>query len=275
MKRFLIPLAVWMGAAILCSCGSGSTAGVQNTEGPATSVAQGDDREQEAVLPVEAPEDTGEGDAEISDAETLSQQEGFEAPRDADSAIRAFVEAAKSADMEAVTQLFSIAEPVERYNSDSEDAEHIPRPKILDRQMEVNNLVLGFYRWLGISRDDLEDDEKLMEMIEGLTLQDVLPKKGDYDTLEIVRIDLPEADAELHGSRIGRETMDMTLYGAEGWDYRTALLSCNGETYYCGFSFVVYDGAYMIKDLSCPVLSLPWQITAFPVTEEEYESLLE
>lgn len=191
----------------------------------------------------------------------------------ADLAVRSFIDAAKRADIEELMQFFAIKEYVENYQSDAPEAEYIERPVLEERELEAAASLMGFYTGLHMKTEDYENFEKFMEWVESTSPEELLvPEK--YDALEILRIDLPESDAQLHEERIGNEFLQMRLYGAEGWDYRTALLSFGEETYYCGFGFVVYDGEYKIDLLRCPIVSLNGGLTVFPCTEEEYQSII-
>lgn len=208
------------------------------------------------------------GDAETDrDTEDYSRQ-------DADSAVRAFIDAAKRADIVELMDLFAVSEYVDHYQADSPDAEYFTQPVLEDRELEAAAQIMGFYTGLHMMHDMYENTDafmdEFMEWMENVSPEELLDS-GKYDTLEILRIDLPESDAQLHSDRIGNESLAMRVYGAEGWDYRTALLSFQDEMYYCGFGFVLYDGEYKIDMLRCPILTQSWGMTTFPCTEEEYE----
>lgn len=203
-----------------------------------------------------------------------SKKDSLLAPKDADAAVHAFIDAAKTADLKTITRTFAMEDYVNHYNPESKDAKNIRQLSILDRELDAAGQILSFYKGLHLVHDDLENNEDFINSIQDLSLQDLL-KPGTYDTLEIVRIDLPESDPQLHSQRISKSILGMTLYGAEGWDYRSALLSLNGETYYCGFKFLIYNGEYKLESLNCPMLGLPWQIVTIPCSAEEYESLLQ
>lgn len=288
MKRIATHLVMIISlASLLCSCRqttSAWTASANTGNVVGTAAADGTAVEQE----VTAGQDTFAGqpspdkqdvpDVYCSPSQQAQsgnpKQSTVPAAKDAECAVQAFIDAAKSADFEAIMQTFAIEDYVNRYNPESEDAKYIPKPSISEREQEVAEQILSFYQGLQMAHDDLKDSENFMNSIQHPTLQELL-KQGRYDSLEILRIDLPESDPLLHNQRISKGLTGMTLYGAEGWDYRSALLSFNGETYYCGFQFLLYNGAYRLESLHCPILDLSWQIVTIPCSKEEYESLLQ
>lgn len=223
--------------------------------------------EQPAIANEERPAET----ADEAPAIAKHEEPSFTDP---EAAIYAFVEAAKTCDLDQVLAMFALQEYVEGYNADSELAKDIPRPSLDQRNVENTEQIMAFYMGLNASIDEEVDINEELERLSAMNPEDYLDAQK-YSSLEVLRIDLPEQESQLHDERIAAEDMSVRMYGAEGWDYRTALLSTDECSYYCGFRFSIYDGEYKLMSFSCPLVSFSAPIATLPCTEEEYLDLLE
>ncbi len=186
-------------------------------------------------------------------------------------AIETFITAIKGGDLNAIRASFAIQDYIDGYDQDSEYAKQIPKPTFEERAGKVTEHVYTFLLGFNMIFEEESNMEDLLN-IEKESLTD--PKQ--YESLQIVRIDLPETDEELHKKNISSQEYLVTkLYQADSRDYRTALLSLDGKTYYCGFNFAVFDGKYEIYDFTCPLVSIDYRLALFPCTEEEYLQLIE
>jgi len=192
--------------------------------------------------------------------EKVESKETYRSPEDA---LNAFVSSVKNSDMERILETFTIQNYVEGYDPKDQDAEIIPSSTQDERLVEVYEQLAGFFLGFGIEINEADAQ----------ALEDIIVPEA-FDTLEVVRIDLPEKEEQTHKDRISNEKSAARIHGAQGWDYRTALISLEGNTYYCGFEFFIYDGNYEIISLSCPMLQLDYRIVTIPCTEDEYLQII-
>lgn len=186
-----------------------------------------------------------------------------------ENAIYSFINAVKGGDLNDISASFAIQDYVDGYNPDSDDAKHIPQPTLDEQTTAAYQQLFTFLTGFKITFDESFNADDFQSMdIESL----IDPQQ--YKSLQIVRIDLPEADEDSHIKMISAENITTQLFGADSWDYRTVLLSLDGKTYYCGFRFVVYNGKYEIIDFTCPTVPLDSRLALVPCTEEEYTQII-
>lgn len=234
--------------------------------------------EQDVEIREAAPAKSSE--LQENTAKTASGAQEFQGAKDPQTAIAQFIEAMKTKDMDQIERVFVVQEFIDHYDKSSEYAEQVPRPTATSRRVEVFGQVGMFVFGTNYSFEELvdeNDEAKTMKRLEELRNKefDTLLAAADYSTLEVLRVDLPEKDEAEHEKRIDREVIETKLYGAQGWEYRTALLSLDGNTYYCGFRFAKYDGCYKIVSLSCPVIPMPAEYAALECSEEDYIGMID
>jgi len=207
-----------------------------------------------------------------TDLSSISIDTTYSSP---ENAIQTFIDAVKSGDIEKITASFAIQDCIDGYNPDSEDASYIPQPTLTEQQQKVYKQLSLFYMGFQLPSNFMSLDDS--DIINALTdpNQNPLIDPKQCETLSIMRVDLPETEPKQHEDRISRKMTIMTLYGADDWDYRTALLSLNGEAYYCGFSFAVYNGKFEITDFTCPLVPMNANLVTIPCTEEEYLGMIQ
>lgn len=247
MKKIVLQLVVCGMFVALCACGNSSNS-----------------NSDEGVLSSSEPmsisdRQTGEVHSALNDA--------YSSP---ENAIHTFIEAVKGGEINEMTASFAIQDYIDGYNSDADDAKIIPKPTSEEQMVEVYKQLFTFcygFRTMAAEPPNVDDLSKIdMES---------LIDTQQYESLQVVRIDLPETNEEKHRERISSDNVTTRLFGADGRDYRTALLSLNGETYYCGFTFAIYNGKYEIISFSCPMIPLDYRIAIMPCTEEEYMQIVE
>ncbi len=243
MKKLLFALYVCIISVVLCSCSSPNSS---KNDAPSSESKKYEDS-------------ASDGDKTISNTAYSSPE----------NAINSFVNAVKGGDIDEIIASFAIQDYVDGYNFDSEYAEQIPQPTLDDRSVAAYQQLGSFLTGFKLSFDESFPVDDLNTDMESL----LDPKQ--YESLQIVRIDLPETDENSHIKSISADNMNTQLFGADSWDYRTVLLSLDGKTYYCGVYFVVYNGQYEIRDFSCPRVPLDYRLALFPCTEEEYTQLIE
>lgn len=186
-----------------------------------------------------------------------------------DALIEELVKRVKSKDIAEITKLFALEEYEDELDSTVEGIEGLTPMTVEERKQEIGEYISMLYFAL-----NFEDPDQMMEYAQTQPEPDQvldMMSTGDYSDLEIVRIDLPESE-EKHNERVARVPSTIRWYGADGWDYRVALLSMNGHTYVCGFEFAVYDGRYTFRSLECP---MAYVTSILPCTEEDYMDIIE
>ena len=183
--------------------------------------------------------------------------------------IKTFISAVKSGDFIEMATPFAIKDYIEGYNPDrlkEGEVGFFAQPTYDELFQKVYKQIYSFLLGFRISYED----EDAFDALNNVNMESLLDPQ-QYETLHIVRIDIPEQDEARHAEIISEEHLGVRLSGADGWDYRTALLSLNGETYYCGFSFLVYNGRYLIESLHCDyAIMMDYNLTLLPCPEEEY-----
>lgn len=246
MKKLLLVLYVCVMSVVLCSCSNSSNVNSNKTDPPFSESTNA--------------EDSPSGEVQVIADDAYSSPEN---------ALYSYVDAVKGGDLNEISASFAIQDYVNGYNPDNDDAKHIPQPTLDERTTEAYQQLFTFLTGFKITFDEsFQADDFLNTDIESL----INPEQ--YKSLQIVRIDLPEADEESHIKMISTENISTQLFGADSWDYRTVLLSLDGKTYYCGFRFVVYNGKYEIIDFTCPTVPFDSKLALIPCTEEEYTQLI-
>ena len=164
-----------------------------------------------------------------------------------ENAISTFIAAVKGGDQKKIMASFAIKDYVNGYDRKNPDAQYIPNETFSDREAEVSQAIGMFYAGLQVKSLDELDNYANNITTNGAAFT-ALSDPAQYQTLEVLRCDIPETDAKRHAKNIEKNIY--SLHGADGWDYRLTLLSSSGTTYCCGVTFAIYGGKYEIYSLT-------------------------
>lgn len=259
-----------------------SAMGCSNLEDSVETIADdgdviGDETKRDSVSHEQAREDDETIDDEtVEFLAELTEEDAEEIDR----LIGLFIEYASTSDFLSQMNLFTVDDYVngydikfiaERMGVDT-TYEGLENPTNESRLHDVNSMITRFLLGLIADRDGVK--EKFDSGT--LTNQDVNEAitNTDYSTLSIKRMDSPAEEIKGNEKFMNTKVIYSKKYGIENLDYRITLLELDGETFFCGFTLYKYNGEWSVFELDGGPVSFGAYIVVMPVSEEEYEELL-